>query len=92
VEDYRWFERSFGATDLPNYLEGIFPHGSENKYGDLGKLLSRNFNYMPSHDQIGLQLADVLTNATRRALTGNLQQSGWRHIGRLMVKKSQTCT
>jgi hypothetical protein len=27
--DYRWFERSFGKADLPEYLEGIFPESKE---------------------------------------------------------------
>ena len=32
-------------------------------------------------------MADVLTTATRRAMSGSLGQSGWNRIGRLMIKK-----
>jgi Protein of unknown function (DUF3800) len=73
--DYRWFERSFGTADLPEHLQGIFPE-SEHGYTDIGEVFRRSFKYTPSHEEIGLQLADVLTSAIRRALIGNLHKSG----------------
>ena len=34
---------------------------------------------------MGLELVDILTNAVRRALTGNLAREGWENIPRLMI-------
>ncbi|MGM4905903.1 hypothetical protein AB8B21_07520 [Tardiphaga sp. 866_E4_N2_1] len=54
---------------------------------DLGKVLSESlrFSFLP---EPGLELVDILTNATRRALRGNLQAEGWREIPSLMVNRS----
>jgi hypothetical protein len=32
-------------------------------------------------------LVDIVTNATRRAIIGNLRPEGWRNIRRLMIHK-----
>jgi len=37
----------------------------------------------------GLELVDIITNATRRALRGNLQQKGWGRIPQLMVHRGK---
>ena len=34
---------------------------------------------------VGLQIADALTNCVRRALIGNIQTDGWRHVRKLMI-------
>jgi hypothetical protein len=36
-----------------------------------------------------LRIADILTNAVRRAMNGNLQPSGWEALGRLMVQSER---
>ena len=37
----------------------------------------------------GLELVDILVNATRRALVGNLRIEGWRNIRRLMIHRPE---
>jgi hypothetical protein len=37
----------------------------------------------------GLELADIVVNATRRALVGSLGQAGWRGIPRLMIHRGE---
>jgi hypothetical protein len=48
------------------------------------KLLLKDLKFS-SEVQYGLEFVDILTNAVRRALTGNLQQAGWQNIHRLMI-------
>lgn len=42
-----------------------------------------------SDTQFGLEWVDILTNAVRRALIGNLQIGGWREIVRTMIHRPQ---
>jgi len=35
----------------------------------------------------GLELVDILTNSLRRALIGNLQESGWRNLPDLVIRR-----
>ena len=83
--DYRWFDRSFGKDDLPEYLHGIMPE-SEHGYLDINEIVRKSFRYKSSHEDLGLQLADILVSTIRRALVGNLQRAGWELIGRLMLR------
>jgi hypothetical protein len=39
--------------------------------------------------ETGLELIDILVTATRRAMVGNLQFSGWHNIRRLMVHRRE---
>jgi hypothetical protein len=39
--------------------------------------------------QDGLELVDIVTNAVRRALAGNLQKEGWQNIHRLMIHRNE---
>jgi len=40
-----------------------------------------------SQSEPGLEFVDILTNAVRRMLTGNLQKEGWKNIHRLMIHR-----
>ncbi len=54
---------------------------------DLGLLLADlRFSSAP---EPGLELVDIVVNATRRALMGNLEEAGWRGIPRLMVHRKE---
>jgi hypothetical protein len=55
---------------------------------DIGKILSESFRFS-SKPEYGLELVDILTNATRRALNGNLTKSGWGNIPRLMIHEGR---
>jgi hypothetical protein len=53
---------------------------------DLGLLLRENLRFS-SAPEPGLELVDILSNAVRRAIRGNLQFSGWRNIRSLMIHR-----
>jgi hypothetical protein len=57
---------------------------------DLWLLLKESFRFS-SDPEPGLELADIVTNATRRALAGNLQVGGWKGIPRLMIHRKKQC-
>jgi hypothetical protein len=85
--DYSYFER-FQETDE----EGIRQIEEEEGYekGELGAtklelILGKSFKFQDSKDNVGLQMADILANATQRALNGKLKKSGWENIGTLMI-------
>ena len=86
--DYSHCERFFRRLDawpkhLPEQSPGL--RGRTNIPAlDLGLLLTESFTLADSRDKPGIQLADILTNALRRALTGHLKLEGWGEIGRLM--------
>jgi hypothetical protein len=48
------------------------------------KLLLKDIRFC-SDIQHGLELVDIVTNAVRRSLTGNLKKEGWQNIHRLMI-------
>jgi hypothetical protein len=84
--DYRYFSRFDGK--IPDYLRPHLKNPTE-KFGiDIGKILSESFRFS-SKPECGLELVDILTNATRRALNGNLGKSGWKTIPRLMIHRGQ---
>ena len=79
--DYSEFDKKF-QVPMPTYLkESILPY--ETGY-DLKLLLDESFSFSSGND-FGLELVDILTNATRRALKGNLSKAGWVDIPRLMI-------
>jgi hypothetical protein len=73
--DYSYYDRFAAVQD-----------GGE-KGTDL-KLLLKDIRFSPRAEP-GLELVDILVNATRRALVGNLQQNGWENIPRLMVHRTE---
>jgi hypothetical protein len=50
-----------------------------------GRIYREHLAFADSRDHVGLQLVDVLVNATARALNGRLQEPAWSHIGRVMI-------
>lgn len=54
---------------------------------DLGMVLTESlrFSYAP---EPGLELVDILVNATRRALCGRLQKKGWQEIPTLIINRN----
>lgn len=84
--DYSYFER-FNMKQL-DYLKTHLPKDHKDEATDLKKLLNESFRFSPDNS-CGLELCDVLTNAVRRALIGNLGISGWGKIRRLMVNTKQ---
>jgi hypothetical protein len=50
----------------------------------LQPIMRDSIRFTPENE-LGLELVDILTNATRRALVGNLQKKGWERIPELMI-------
>ena len=44
-----------------------------------------DFKFQDSKDNVGLQLADIVANATQRALNGKLRPEGYEGVGELLV-------
>ena len=73
----RWFER-----ENPNL------RGESITAVSLAKLLGQSFRFGNSAHDKGLQLVDVVANATQRAFNGKLREEGWRGIGSLMIAQN----
>ncbi len=90
IEDlnYSHFERFYlDSSSVPDYLrERITPDATGGFKGLDGKAIYRDLQFMDSRSSLGLQIADVLTTALRRALDGKLKKKGWRHLGALMFE------
>ena len=69
------FARSFGAPG----------HG---EYFSLNLVLKEDFRFS-SAPEFGLEAADILVNAIRRSLAGNLGRQGWLPIRELMVHRTE---
>ncbi len=88
--DYSWFDRNFKA-DMATAPEHLKPFIKKERQSepfdafDVKKLLSEHLSFESSKKNLGLQLVDIVVNAIRRALHGNLQVKGWDDLGRLMV-------
>ncbi len=88
--DYSHYERAFGyrQDEIPKHLQeetGIEIKSASN----LGKILS-DFSFVRSHDLPGVQIADILASAYRRALRGEFQDNvGISHLlGALTVQRA----
>lgn len=59
----------------------------DGEFTDL-KLLFSDFRFSPDVE-MGLELVDIVTNAIRRALVGNLARNGWAGLPGIMIHKRQ---
>src|SRR5687768_2982580 len=67
--------------DVPDWLPA--PENQTSGKGvDLRKVLMEDFRFSAAAEP-GLEMADIVVNAVRRALTGNLSFPGWREIPQL---------
>jgi hypothetical protein len=55
---------------------------------DLGLVMKESFTFAVQTTP-GLELVDIITNATRRAFRGNLEKQGWHRIPQLMVHRGK---
>jgi hypothetical protein len=74
--DYSFYDR-FNTT------------GDNGEQGTDLKLLLKDIRFSAKAEP-GLEFVDILTNAVRRTLVGNLQRQGWQNIHRLMVHRNET--
>lgn len=86
--DYRHFRR-FIFDELPAYLRDVAPPG-DRTYGagvNLQLVYGESFRFS-SQPEPGLELVDIVTNALRRGLVGNLGEAGWLPLRSLMIHRS----
>jgi len=88
--DYSHYERAFGYTEeeIPNYLQEETDTEIKSA-SNLGKVLS-DFLFVRSHDLPGVQIADLLASAFRRALRGEFEDNIGvaRLLGALTVQRA----
>lgn len=85
--DYRHFER-FRFHELPAYIaKEARQLGVKSTQGvDLGLMFTESFRFS-SGIEPGLELVDIVTNALRRAVVGNLGEAGWLPLRSLMIHR-----
>ena len=78
----------FELEAIPEYLvPHVKPDGRNKKGSDIRKVFEDiRFSSDP---EPGLELADIVTNALRRALVGNLGREGWIGIRDLMIARKE---
>jgi Protein of unknown function (DUF3800) len=87
--DYRYFDRSFSRStnSIPSNLppRNTRCPGRPGATFNLKKVLYESMEFADSALTPGLQLADIVTNAFRRALMGRLRPAGFHRLGELML-------
>ncbi|WP_304545675.1 DUF3800 domain-containing protein [Sulfurimonas microaerophilic] len=90
--DYSYFFKNRTRGEIPEYL---IPHVGERDPNDFSELNSvfSDITFEDSKNNLGIQLADILTTAIRRSMNGNLQKNGWKNFGKVIVMgKKQSIT
>jgi hypothetical protein len=84
--DYSHFERF--SKPLPQFLRAHIrgPVEQDEHANSLTMILGENFRFS-AQPEPGVEMVDILVNATRRALMGNLGFAGWRDIRTLMIHR-----
>jgi uncharacterized protein DUF3800 len=76
VGDYSFYNKSYAKID------------DDGEEGSDLKLLLKDIRFS-AESEPGLEFIDILSNAIRRTLTGNLQKEGWQSIRRTMVHRNE---
>lgn len=86
--DYRHFQR-FMFDELPEYLRDVAPPGDRARGAGVNLQMMYGESFTFSGEPLpGLELVDIVTNALRRGLIGNLGEAGWLPIRELMIHRS----
>jgi hypothetical protein len=87
--DYSYMERF--QMDVPEWApREAIPKGREARALNLRLTLMEDFKFC-GQPKPGLELVDILVNAVRRALIGNLQPAGFSRIASLMMTERGQC-
>jgi hypothetical protein len=84
--DYAHFQRF--RMGIPDYLKEHLPDGDKagRSATNLHLLFTESFRFS-SEIEPGLELVDIVTNALRRSLVGNLGEEGWLILRRIMIHR-----
>ena len=83
--DYSHFDRKF-STELDEFHKNLKPDRDTDEGTDIKKIMTESFRFS-SQAEPGLELVDILTNAVRRSMMGNLERGGWKDIPSLMLHR-----
>ncbi len=84
--DYSYFDKAFAKPQFPEYLKPFSSTGGRGQAFS-GSAILRDMSFSAAAHP-GLELVDIVTNATRRCLRGALGVDGWRGIPRIMIGKN----
>lgn len=73
-------------TSPSEYKSTVYGINPAEDYLDLRKVMKEDLRFS-SKAEFGLEAVDILTNAIRRSLNGNLQRNGWLPIRELMIHR-----
>jgi hypothetical protein len=82
--DYSAYYRNFPPVKTPDYLADMVKDPAQ-RMTNLKLIFEKDVAFAKSDDCIGLQIADVLTNALRRGLSGRMQPEGWAKLSKLTI-------
>jgi hypothetical protein len=86
--NYSRFKR-FESAVPADLLAGLPPQRSWDKKAVNTRAILDELSFPNSEDCPGLQLADMVASILCRAMNGNLESEGWRHLGHIMVRDAQ---
>ncbi|MCK1412531.1 hypothetical protein IVB55_05740 [Bradyrhizobium sp. CW4] len=86
IGDYSHMKRFEGELS-PFWQSMVPPSNRDAPAIRLERIMGESIRFS-SAPEPGLELVDIVTNATRRALVGNIGKTGWIHIPRLMIHVS----
>ncbi|QIO32312.1 hypothetical protein [Bradyrhizobium sp. 1(2017)] len=87
IGDYSHMKR-FEFDEISDFMRDILnPKPDGPKPMNLGLVLSESLRFSKDPEP-GLEMVDILTNATRRALRGSLQPEGWQEIPTIMISRN----
>lgn len=90
--DYSHYYKNRKSGDIPNYLSEHVKDKDPNSFTELNSVYS-DIRFTDSRNNLGVQLADILTTSIRRSMNGNLQEKGWKNFGNIIVMgKKQSIT
>jgi len=84
--DYSHYDRRF-RTRPSEYLRERIQDPKATEAVDLKKMLSENITFS-SASLPALEIVDIITNAVRRAMVGNLQFEGYKSLPNIMVHRN----
>lgn len=84
--DYSYFNEAFAEAELPEYLKPFSSTGGKGAVFN-GSAILRDMNFS-AQSLSGLEIVDIVTNATRRCLRGALGRNGWCEIPKIMIGRN----
>ena len=89
--NYEYFDKFCDVSDAPpkHLRKAISTNSEPFYYINIHEIFGKYVFFQQSHKNIGIQLADILTTAARRAMNGNLKFQGWQSIGKLMLQSAR---